>query len=229
MGTKDFLIPIIPIPDIVFFPNTVIPIYIDEPVYIRMIKKRALEGKWVGISQATPIGEIGGVVRYSPEPVYSVGKPVILDENENGLKVLIRGVARMRMIEVYQNLPYLIYRAQIVPDDQTRGQFLGGETVERLNNILDRWLLENIPDSVEREFFYENLGHLQNVVDYICIFIIQDVCTRQLLLENVSLHERIQILNSLLREDDPFSENPLVAHAVKEYEVLENGPQEMAH
>jgi len=44
---------------------------------------------------------------------------------------------------------------------------------------------------------------------------------RQLLLENTSLHERIQILSSLLRGSYPDCEDSLVVDAIKDFEYGE--------
>lgn len=227
-SSSDFLIPIIPIPNVVFFPHTVLPILIEEPVYIRMVKKRAEEGQWIGIALADPVGEVGGVTRYGPRKIFGAGKPIILDEEENGLRILVKGIVRMERVEIHQNLPYLVYKSKILPDFDSHQTLVSDSAVSRLTELLDKWINQHITDSLERDYFNQNLLSLHHIVDYICTFVIQDPLTKQLLLENCNLHERIQILNSLFKEERPFEENPFVLEGLKSFEELPNF-SEVAH
>ena len=216
------LIPILPVPETVFFPNTIIPLYVVEPNYIKMIRKAKKEGGQIGVSLAEPVGESRGVSKYSPRGIFGAGRPIIVEElPDKTLRVLLQGTQRMKMVAIHQELPYLVFEAEALEDLGDEGLTPLQSQIERIVDILDRWLEENIEDSLERETFYQNLETLQNIVDYACFFLIQDTDTRQLLLENCSLKERIQLVNSLLRSSEQLIEDSLVANAIKEYETIE--------
>ncbi|GAB4019654.1 MAG: hypothetical protein Fur0010_21860 [Bdellovibrio sp.] len=176
----------------------------------------------LGIALAEPVGINTRDARWVPHKVCSMGKPIILDELPDGsLKVLVRGISRVQLRDIKQNIPYLIFDAEILNDVHNNEQSYKSNRIERLTNILDQWVHDFIPDSLERESFYHNLRGTKDIVDYVSMFLIQDRELRQLILENNSLVERIQILDSLLQGEHPTSEDVMIARAIKEYEHIE--------
>lgn len=213
---------VLPIPDLVFFPGTSLPLYIVEPVFIKMIRECVQNNMLVGVSMAEPLVYIYGHRRPAPKNICGIGKPIILEELYDGtLKVLIKGFGRVKLGQVQQNLPYLIYECEEYSDIQDERGFVSDSKVERLKGLLDQWMLETISDSMERENFQENISSIHQVIDYICMFLIQDHEMRQLLLENTSLTERIQMLDTLLKGPTPFLEDMTAVQAIKNYEILE--------
>lgn len=214
---------ILPLPNLVFFPNTVIPMLIVEPSYVNMIKDCLITDQCIGISMAEPIEDIPGPTRYTPSRVATMGKPVLLEENDDGsIKIIVRGEERVELLSVEQNIPYLIYKAKVIPDIRDGGT-ISFETpqISRLKEILSCWVDETIDDSLERESFYDSLETLHHIIDYLSMFMIQDRLMRQIILENRSLQERIQMLSSLLKGEQPECEDFLVAHAMKDFEFGE--------
>ena len=213
---------VLPIPDLVFFPGTSLPLYIVEQVFIRMIKECVENNVLVGNSMAEPLVYMLGHRRPSPKNICGVGKPIILEELYDGtLKVLIKGFGRVKLGQVQQSLPYLIYECDEYPDILDENGLMSDSKMERLKGLLDQWVLETIPDSVERENFQENISSVHQIIDYICMFLIQDQEMRQLLLENTSLNERIQMLDTLLKGPTPYFEDASAITAIKNYEILE--------
>ncbi len=213
---------VLPIPDLVFFPGTSLPLYVVEPVFIRMIRECVDQNMLVGISMAEPLVYIYGHRRPSPKNICGIGKPIILEELYDGtLKVLIKGFGRVKLEQVQQNLPYLIYECEEYGDLPEPNGFISDDKIERLKGLLDAWILETITDSVEREHFQENISSMKQVVDYISMFLIQDHEMRQLLLENTSMNERIQMLDTLLKGPTPYLEDTTAVQAIKSYEILE--------
>lgn len=218
---ETFQIAVLPIPNVVFFPYTSLPVYIVEPIYAQMIKECIDQNKPVAISKASNLDHINMKGRFSPSKVCGIGKPVILEESEDGtLKILIKGTGRVKLLNVEQNLPYLIYQAEEFPDILENEKFHGPQ-IENLKILLDNWLLESVPDSFERESFTKSLVSIYHVVDYICMFLVHDAELRQLLLENDSMFERVQLLSSLFTHPKQFSERSTVVNAIKRYEEIE--------
>jgi uncharacterized protein len=221
--SNKYKVSILPVPDVVFYPNTVLPIYIMEPAYIKMVQDAVLNNEMIGISLAQPLEnhKKGQRTKYTPSTICSIGTPVIVEPfNEGTLKILIKGVKRVKLLSVFQNLPFLIFEAEDYADELKSTVMNGGE-VERLRDILDLWLIENIEDTAERESFNDNLKSLTHIIDYMSMFLIQDVVMRQTLLENNCLGDRVRILNLLLKDTNPFEEDLLTVHAFKDFEDLE--------
>lgn len=213
-------IPILPVPRLVFYPQTSLPLFIVEPTYAGMIREAIENQSLLGITLAEPqVRE--GRVRYIPKMVCTVGKPILLEElDDGGLKILIHGKARVRLTNLIQSLPYLIFDAEEIPDRAESSAWALPQT-RRLVEILDNWLSENITDSLEREHFQQNIETLQSVADYLCLFLIQDPTTKQIMLENTSLFERLSLLNGLLKGESPQAEDWMTGEALKEFETLE--------
>jgi len=223
-----FLLPVLPIPNVVFFAHTSLPVYIIEPIYVQMIKDCISENKSIAISKAIIHDNLSMRGRFSPSKICGMGKPVILEEAPDGsLKILIKGTGRVKLLKVDQNLPYLIYEAEVYLDKKESEQFYGPQ-IENLKELLDNWLEINVTDSFERESFSNSLITIYHVIDYICMFLVRDADLRQLLLENNSMFERIQLLSSLFEDPNQFEERSIVVNAIKHYEEIENTSR-MAH
>ena len=172
---------------------------------------------------AEPVESYSGQIKYRPHMVGTMGRPLIIEEYEDGsIKILVRGLSRVKLESVEQNLPHLIYRVSFLPDLATGGVHrIETGVIDRLRVVLEGWVEDTIPDSLERESFCDSITGLHPIVDYLCMFLIQDAHMRQILLENRYLHERIQIVNSLLPGMRPQHEDLYVLQAIKNFEVLE--------
>lgn len=216
-------LPILPLPNIVFFPHTVLPMIVVEPSYIKMIRDCIDKDYSLVISMAEPIGTSEEGEHYTPQAIATMGKPMMLEELEDGsIKVLITGQQRVELVAVEQNLPYLVYRVRLLPDKRdSKLMELEGPQIERLRSLLNAWVDDSIHDSLERETFFESLDSLYHLIDYVSMYLVNDRLMKQIVLENRSLHDRIQQLYSLLRGDYPDCEDSLVALAMKDYENVE--------
>lgn len=213
-------LPILILPNLVFFPHTTLPLHIVDKNTVVMFKKACAEGSPVAISMAEPMLAEAQAKCFAPKDICGYGIPVILEESPEGtLKVLIKGQGRVRLIKPTTVVPYTLYQAQTIED--TSKEFIYcHDRVERLREILYNWLDETIFDAHERESFKQGLRTIHQVVDYVSLFLIQDREIRQILLENTSLFERISMLNLLLQGEAPLSEDTMVAKALKHYDNL---------
>jgi Lon protease-like protein len=216
-----FQVPVLPIPEVVFFPNTSLPMVIVEPVYVKMVKDCIRDQGHLAVAMAEPIEGVGPRARWLPRCICTLGMPILLQEFSDGsIRILLKGMCRIRLRELKQNLPYLIFEAEPMLD-QLSSQAFEDDKIERLKLILDQWSLAAIADSVDREHFLQGMNTTRQIVDYISLFLIKDSEMRQVLLENTCLNERVQMLDSLLRGKSPTNEDRLVAHAIKSFERLE--------
>lgn len=221
--SETLVLPILPLPNIVFFPYTALPMIIVESSYVKMIRECIDSDSSLVISMAEPIGTSEEGQHYTPQAICTMGKPMMLEELEDGsIKVLITGQQRVELISVEQNLPYLIYKVRTLPDiKETKMIQLEGPQIERLRNLLNAWIDDTIEDSLERETFLESLDSLHHLIDYVSMYLVNDRSMKQIVLENRSLHDRIQQLSSLLRGDYPDCEDSFVATAMKDFENVE--------
>lgn len=229
MGQSFMTVAVLPIPNLVFFPNTSLPLFMVESRHVQMLKDCIEQGRLLAVS-LIDIKSGYTNLRNSPRAVCTVGEPVIVSTHDDGsIKVLLRGRARVKLLALKQSVPYMVYTAEEVPDISYDGNNLtAAPGIEKLKNLLLRWSQENIDDSVEREVFLSTVATAKHVVDAISMYMIMDPEIRQLLLENVHLSERIQMLSTLLAENGD-QEDASVADAFKRFEAMEANPRKVAH
>lgn len=228
MGQSFLTVAVLPIPNLVFFPNTSLPLFIVEARHVQMLKDCIEKGQLMAVS-LIDIKSGYTNLRNSPRAVCTVGEPVIVSSHEDGsIKVLLRGRARVKLLALKQSVPYMIYTAEEVPDITSEAHLKSGLGIEKLRNILQYWASENIEDSIEREVFLSTVSTAKHVVDAVSMYMVMDPEIRQLLLENVHLGERIQMLATLFA-DDSNQEDISVADAFKRFEAMEANPSKVAH
>ena len=217
-------IPVLPIQNLVFFPKTAVPLNIENPTVIKMIKDCVEFDSPIGLSLMEGFGLFVSDV---PREICGIGMPIILEETPTQLKVIINGTGKVRLGAVVQNFPYPVYEAELIEEIEEKLS-LEDPKVEKLRAIFVSWLDNSILNETEREQLLNGLTTIDHIVDYISMFIIQDVELRQLILKTDSLSERIQMLSLLINEANPFAEDFMVAQVFKEYEALEK-TAEIAH
>ena len=99
--------PLFPLPDVVFFPKTFLPLYIFEPRYRRMIADAALGEKMICMTLLKPGYEDD--YEASP-PIYSIGSLGYMefkgDRSDGTSNILLVGLAKVRIKEVASEHDY---------------------------------------------------------------------------------------------------------------------------
>jgi Lon protease-like protein len=125
-GTVIDVLPIFPLPNVVLFPNTLLPLHVFEPRYLRMIEAlpkarpyvavTLLQGDWKPRYHAAP--QFAGVM--------GLGELVHCEEMSNGrYNILLRGLARVRTLEELANEePFRTVRAEVLGEVHEEGDEL---------------------------------------------------------------------------------------------------------
>lgn len=112
----EFLLPIFPLPDLVFFPSTRLPLHIFEPRYRKMVSDALESDQRFGIVLLRP----GWQADYQgAPPVHRFGtlgtieQAVTLDDGRYNL--LVRGDVRFRIVDEVMRDPYRTARVVVQP------------------------------------------------------------------------------------------------------------------
>lgn len=223
MGTKH-IIPIISIPNVVFFPGTSLPLFIMDKNFFEIIDDCIKENGYLGISLAK-IDE--QTLTVTPHQILGIGKPVFMQKLEDGtLKVLIKGFCRGEIKSKLYNIPYPTYEVEFF-ENENAIPIESNINYKKCQRLLFDWLEQNIDDKMERDKFIDTIETPQSVIDYLCTFLIKDSPVRQLLLENNNIHEVINILCLLYSGESTdqrilnFEENAHVSNALKNFQEIE--------
>jgi Lon protease-like protein len=111
------IIAIFPLPNVVFFPKTNLPLHIFEPRYCEMVKETLDNGQLIGMFLLQP----GWQEDYQGNPpVHAVGCAGQLVHveylPEGKYNILLKGLFRARALEMVQEFPYRKARVEVLPE-----------------------------------------------------------------------------------------------------------------
>jgi Lon protease-like protein len=113
----EFLLPLFPLPDLVFFPNTRLPLHVFEPRYRQMIADALENDQRFGIVLLRPGWQSD---YYGAPAIHLVGtlgtieQAVPLDDGK--FNILVRGDVRFRVIDEVSRVPYRTARVIARPE-----------------------------------------------------------------------------------------------------------------
>ena len=110
-------LPIFPLPNVVFFPRTVLPLHIFEPRYRQMVAD-ALEGnRQIGMALLKP--GWGGTQDEGPK-VFNIGGMGLITQHEDleegRYNILLSGRHRYRIVEFIRENPYRVARVKFLQE-----------------------------------------------------------------------------------------------------------------
>ena len=113
----EFLLPLFPLPNLVFFPHTRLPLHVFEPRYRQMVQD-ALDGdQRFGIVLLRPGWESD---YYGAPAVYSTGTLATIEQavplEDGRFNILVRGDIRFRILEEVSRVPYRTARVVAEPE-----------------------------------------------------------------------------------------------------------------
>jgi Lon protease-like protein len=217
MASEKLKIPILPVQNLVFFPKTSVPLTIENPMAIQIIKDCIEFDCPIGLGLAESFGSF---ISEIPKKICGIGIPLMLEDDGGRIKILVNGINRVKVGKIIQDHPYSVYDVEIFEDKQELIS-LDDLNLIKLKTIFEKWLDQSLLRPTERNQLMETLRAPAHLVDYICMFLVKDLEIRQILLECPSLLERIQTLSLIFRDGNPFLEDFNILQVIKEYDHLE--------
>ncbi|HSN68269.1 MAG TPA: LON peptidase substrate-binding domain-containing protein, partial [Thermoanaerobaculia bacterium] len=104
----EFPLRLFPLPNLVFFPNTRLPLHVFEPRYRQMVSDAIDSGEPIGMVLLRPGWE---EAYYRSPPIYGVGTLGVIEQVEpledGRYNILLNGQVRYRIVE---EAPAVVYR-----------------------------------------------------------------------------------------------------------------------
>lgn len=192
---------VFPLPGLVLFPRTVLPLHIFEPRYFRLVDD-ALKG-----NRRIATGHLrkGWEKEYQGAPpmfrTITVAR-ILHDERlaDNRFNILIEGIERAEIVEEIDSKPYRRVRYRSVVDDfplATRDAVQ--QETQDLLSMADR-LAQASPELRAMLANLENTHrHPGIIADVVASALVRDPYERQSILEQASVKRRIELVNVQLR------------------------------
>ncbi len=119
-------LPILPLKGLVIYPTTIVPLSVDDPKFGAAIDEAMSAGQVIGAAAIRPRGESDADVPDEPqaEDLFTVGSAVqihrMLKAPDGTIKLLVQGLAKIRVEQYIQLEPFLRARVRVIPERETR-------------------------------------------------------------------------------------------------------------
>jgi Lon protease-like protein len=198
------VVPIFPLPDVTFFPHTLLPLHVFESRYRAMVMDALARDRRLCVVKLRPGFEATYAGKPAVHAVGGVGEVVSWERLANGrYNILVRGDARLRIDrELPTDTLYRLVAGTTLQDSPPKGDVAASlarirracaallSALERPADLLDTALAEGQPSGV--------------VVDRIAAAVIPDAALRQELLELLDVDARAarvaEAVETLVRE-----------------------------
>lgn len=210
-------IPIFPLPNVTFFPQTLLPLHVFEPRYRKLTENCLAGDRLMGVS----LLKEGWQKDYFGRPpickIFGVGKIIDSQRLADGcFNIMVEGLYRVRLIQEFPTDPFRTARVQVLQDppiDQKRGQVIDLMKEMRERTALLARLLPQTREPIQAA--WSSHPHPLAIANQLAASLVVDAYDRQSILEQIDPMRRLQLLAIQLR-----NMTQLLSHQVHE-ELIE--------
>ncbi len=192
-------VPVMQLPDAVLFPRVLLPLYIFEPQYKQMLADCLQGDRMFAVALLQPDGQRRRQAR--PYRVATVGViRTCIQRPDGSANLILEGMVRVNLGKAIQRQPYLIARvsplASIEPEGSPARRRLVS-AVSKLARARARFGAK-VPKSVLSSMLaVSNPDYLSDLVSYT---LLENSHQKQLMLETLDVHQRMEKLVDLLQK-----------------------------
>lgn len=193
-------IPVFPLPNVVFFPKSRLPLHIFEVRYRKMVTDSLEGNKILGMMLIKPGWEQGSIEYYEIGGLGHISS--VVKYSDKTMDITLQGLNRYRVRRYIRKSPYLIAEVEIIEDAYWEDSPAIQRTSEEMIQLFERTLYKK--DEQARQLIMSQLNLLKDVSDITNFVgsVLGGKCRlRQRLLELSNPIERIQLLMSIFRSE----------------------------
>jgi len=190
-------VPVMTLPNAILFPQAMLPLYIFEPRYQRMLSDALGSHRMFSVALQKP-----GRTRESPCNIAGLGLIRASVARKDGTSNLVlQGIARVELTETVRYKPYRVHRIRTLQSTTTDSVAVDALTVKVLELVSER--LEQgfeLPSHLLKklgqldELDPDELNNPEQIADLVSGTLLSSPLERQLLLETVDLEVRLKHL-----------------------------------
>lgn len=190
-------LPVFPLPNVVFFPKTYLPLHVFEPRYRRMVADVTMGGQCIAMA----LLKEGWEPDYYGNPaIYSalcIGRIVSVQPLPDGRSnILLQGLERGEILEEHFEKPYREATVRVTPMQSNEG--LSAGVRRSLIEVLGRYLQAREDNAAWQGFFREEVSD-EVLVNTLSTYLDCTPLEKQFLLEADGLHQRARRLNDVVQ------------------------------
>jgi len=190
-------LPIFPLPNVLLFPNMVLPLHIFEERYKRMTSDCLQGDRLLGLfllqrgwdqegETPTPY-EVGGMGRITRAVKFPNGS----------MDILLSGLARVRVLRYLQQKPYLVAEVEMWPDEPDDSEGVEALT-RRMVGLFDRFVTAKASDPQELLAGLKLLASPIDLLHFVVTHMPLDVHEKQEIMHLRPIDERVTMMITFL-------------------------------
>src|SRR5437588_1887705 len=199
------IIPLMPIREAVYFPHAIFPLFVGRDKSVRALEEARAQDRYILLVAQRQMAIDDPVA----EDIYDVGTVAevmqVLNLPDGTVRVMLEGQARVRILEYLQSDPFFRVRVEVLPEIEERDvevEALMRSVIAQFQQVVE--LGKEIPP--EALIQVGNIDEPGRLADTIVPYLRLKVEQRQELLETVSVRERLDKLNSILKKESEILE-----------------------
>jgi ATP-dependent Lon protease len=199
------ILPLLPIRDSVYFPHSIFPLFVGRDKSVRALEEARAHDRYILLVAQRQMAIDDPV----PEDIYDVGTVAevmqVLNLPDGTVRVMLEGQARVRILEYLQSDPFFRVRVEVLPEIEERTvevEALMRSVIAQFQQVVE--LGKEIPP--EALIQVGNIDEPGRLADTIVPYLRLKVEQRQELLETISVRERLDRLNSILKKESEILE-----------------------
>lgn len=193
-------LPVMPLPGAVLFPHALLPLYIFEPRYRKMLEHALQKHRMFCLTLIKPSCPDW----HAPEDFFHFATAGLIracvERGDGTSNLILQGLQRVRFSSFKQETPFPIARINVIESrDPTtvETEALGTKVLELYRSLKHN--RRQLPAKLDR--YLSELRDLEMLADLIASTFVNDPLRRQRLLEERSLNQRLRFLITYLREE----------------------------
>jgi len=190
-------LPVFPLPNVVFFPKTYLPLHIFEPRYRRMVGDATMGGQCIAMALLKEGWESDYYGNPAIYPALCIGRIVSVQPLPDGRSnILLQGLERCEIAEEHFEKSYREATIRVTPLRSDEG--LTKDVRSGLIDVLGRYLQAREDSTAWQGFFREEVSD-EVLVNTLSTYLDCTPLEKQFLLEADGLHQRARRLNDLVQ------------------------------
>ena len=193
-------LPIFPLPNVLLFPNMVLPLHIFEERYKRMVNDCLQGDRLLGLFLLQRGWEEEGAVP-TPYDVGGMGRITRAVRYPNGsLDILLSGLARVHVLRYVQEKPYLIAEIEMWPDEPDDSEGMEALT-RRMVALFERFVTIKAGENHELLRGLKLLASPIDLLHYVVTNMPLDLHQKQEIMHLRPIDERVTMMITLLNRE----------------------------
>ena len=197
-------VPVMTLPSATLFPQALLPLYIFEPRYRRMLADVLSSHRMFCVAMQKPAAK-----RESPISIAGLGfVRAAVDHPDGTSHLILQGVARIELDKAVRYRPYRVHRIRVLstpPCDSVEADALVLQVRDLLNERfkLDPSIKSALPALPAKEVirYLDKLSSPEMVADLVSCTLLEGADQRQVMLETMTVEARLKRLIRFLIDD----------------------------